>query len=511
MHTEDQRFLHEDLERLEEAIATRYLHSTTNLKDERVTDHEISDFLDRIETQSTRLRTLYNEAQEARAAEVQRIGTGDTMETFMQEYRSLKDYHKRYPGAPVENLDKAYQRRPPGESGAVVERVRRMFTGEESLGRYFDLIGHHEAYLNLPTVRGGRRLTYLQYVDTFDQFPNYPLKRAEKLSDEYFAYLNNLLSYLQTFYQNVKPLENYIKLTQAWDREFEADWSAQKVPGWGKETEENGDTTMHDGPETQGTGEGWWCADCAKDFKNENTYKSHLTGKKHKQNAKARVEQPTTNGTTNGTVNGATSAARTFRVDKQREVASRENLIHHLAASMSTERQATKTNIERRAGMTERERQQEIDQLMSEDAPLPGEADGDPGDDSDDDRIHNPLKLPLSWDGKPIPFWLYKLHGLGVEYACEICGGFVYQGRRAYEKHFGEPRHTYGLKCLGITNGALFREISDIGEAVKLQEKLSKEKKDEKKELRNVEEMEDKSGNVMPKTVFEDLKKQGLV
>ena len=30
----------------------------------------------------------------------------------------------------------------------------------------------------------------------------------------------------------------------------------------------------------------------------------------------------------------------------------------------------------------------------------------------EDDFIYNPLKLPMGWDGKPIPYWLYKLHGL---------------------------------------------------------------------------------------------------
>jgi len=44
--------------------------------------------------------------------------------------------------------------------------------------------------------------------------------------------------------------------------------------------------------------------------------------------------------------------------------------------------------------------------------------------DSDDDKpIYNPKNVPLGWDGKPIPYWLYKLHGLGIEYKCEICGG----------------------------------------------------------------------------------------
>lgn len=44
--------------------------------------------------------------------------------------------------------------------------------------------------------------------------------------------------------------------------------------------------------------------------------------------------------------------------------------------------------------------------------------------------IYNPLNLPLGWDGKPIPYWLYKLHGLGVEFKCEICGDYSYKGRR---------------------------------------------------------------------------------
>lgn len=31
----------------------------------------------------------------------------------------------------------------------------------------------------------------------------------------------------------------------------------------------------------------------------------------------------------------------------------------------------------------------------------------------EEQQIYNPLKLPMGWDGKPIPYWLYKLHGLG--------------------------------------------------------------------------------------------------
>ena len=41
------------------------------------------------------------------------------------------------------------------------------------------------------------------------------------------------------------------------------------------------------------------------------------------------------------------------------------------------------------------------------------EAEAAPSDsDEEDEFVYNPLKLPLGYDGKPIPFWLYKLHGL---------------------------------------------------------------------------------------------------
>lgn len=33
-------------------------------------------------------------------------------------------------------------------------------------------------------------------------------------------------------------------------------------------------------------------------------------------------------------------------------------------------------------------------------------------DEEGEKPIYNPLNLPLGWDGKPIPYWLYKLYGL---------------------------------------------------------------------------------------------------
>ena len=60
---------------------------------------------------------------------------------------------------------------------------------------------------------------------------------------------------------------------------------------------------------------------------------------------------------------------------------------------------------------------------------------------------------------KPIPYWLYKLHGLNLEFTCEICGNYSYWGRRAYERHFKEFRHQHGMRCLNIPNTKAFAEV----------------------------------------------------
>jgi splicing factor 3A subunit 3 len=182
---------------------------------------------------------------------------------------------------------------------------------------------------------------------------------------------------------------------------------------------------------------------------------------------------------------------------------------------MQTERSDTRANVERKQGMTDKERQQELAALYAETLDLqsadPSAAANDDEEQDEDGKVYNPLKLPLGWDDKPIPFWLYKLHGLGVEFPCEICGNYVYMGRRAFDKHFGEARHLYGLKRLGITNSSMFRDVTGIEEATELWRKLQVDKKQESTASDQVVQMEDGEGNVMPEKVYYDLQKQGLL
>lgn len=77
----------------------------------------------------------------------------------------------------------------------------------------------------------------------------------------------------------------------------------------------------------------------------------------------------------------------------------------------------TKGKVERKQAQTLEELQEEL--LEQEREIVEGNE-----SDEDDEYIYNPLKLPLGWDGKPIPYWLYKLHGLNQEFKCEICGNY---------------------------------------------------------------------------------------
>lgn len=413
----------------------------------------------------------------------------------------IKEFHRRYPNEPVENLERAYKRKVPGEGELATTEVDNMFTGEEAFGRFLDLTTSHEEYLNLAGVK---RVSYLQYLNMFDSFvpPANPIKRTDKTTDQYFKYVGRLAEYLEGFLRRTRPLEDLDSLFNSFDQDFERVWEVDAVPGWSNDAKSSGPAA----PMTEGTGEGIWCPDCEKEFKNDNVYKSHLSGKKHIKATEARKATGTTNGSSNGDANGHPNnrGSTALRV-KERAIAEREYRVHRLVTSLDTVRNDTRVNVERKQGMTERERQMELDAFFAEStetASRPGGGADDESDSEGDEKIYNPLKLPLAWDGKPIPYWLYKLHGLGVEFPCEICGNFVYMGRRAFDKHFNEARHIYGLKCLGITTTTLFREITGIEDALKLWDKIQRDRKREKSGGENVVQMEDADGNVMPEKVY---------
>jgi splicing factor 3A subunit 3 len=402
MVLEEQRLLHEDLERLEQAIADRvlddpkhvsepiYLSSlnkwliSSQIRDRLNRDHQIANFLERIEDQSKRLLSIYKDGDKARDQEIQSISTGDPFEEFYKQYSEMREFHKRYPNEPVENLERAYKRKVNVEGEPVVAmEIDGMFSGEEGFGRFFDLTTLHEQYLNLPGIKGARRLTYLQYLDAFDKFSN--IKHSHKMTEEYFQFLGALMSYLESFIRKIRPLEDLEKLFRTFDQEFEKAWELGEVAGWTQDT--NGDG------KSQGPGEGIWCDDCEKEFKNPNVYQHHLTQKKHLRAVEAKKSSTST-------TNGASAAGRdSIQRLKEKAIAEREFRIQKLGAAMQIERSDTKVNVERRQGMTERERAQELENLMTEQDNYNVATNNDGESDSDGEEDIQPLKT-AAWMGR---------------------------------------------------------------------------------------------------------------
>jgi hypothetical protein len=76
---------------------------------------------------------------------------------------------------------------------------------------------------------------------------------------------------------------------------------------------------------------------------------------------------------------------------------------------------STRKHCEKQQSRTAEEKEAEI--MEEEFGLLPDVPEEVAGKDDDDDApIYNPLNIPLGWDGKPIPYWLYKknVEGLSI-------------------------------------------------------------------------------------------------
>ncbi len=135
------------------------------------------------------------------------------------------------------------------------------------------------------------------------------------------------------------------------------------------------------------------------------------------------------------------------------------------------------------------------------------------GDEDEEDQgfVKQIRNYPVGWDGEPIPYWLYRLHGLGVEYKCEICGNTSYWGRRAFEKHFEDFKHQTGLKLLNIPNTPHFFDVTRIKDAQELHRKVQAEERANKWDPEEMMEFEDDAGRVYDRKTYELLKKQGVI
>uniref|UniRef100_A0A8C1UTP1 Splicing factor 3a, subunit 3 n=1 Tax=Cyprinus carpio TaxID=7962 RepID=A0A8C1UTP1_CYPCA len=496
---EQQRRYHEEKERLMDAETKEMLTKKTTLRDQINSDHRVRAMLDRYMEVSANLRDLYEDKDGMRKDELNAISGPNEFAEFYNRLKLIKEFHRKHPNeicvpmsVEFEELMKAKDN-PSEEAQNLVE-----FTDEEGYGRYLDL---HDCYLKYTNLKGVEKLEYVSYLSTFDQL--FDISKDRK-NAEYKKYLEMLLEYLQEYTERVKPLLDQNELYGKILAEFEKKWESGMFPGWPKETSS---ALTHAGAHLDLSAFSSWeeLASLGLD-----RLKSALMalGLKCGGTLEERAQRLfSTKGKSLEALDPSLFAknpkAKGPKKDSERnkESAFLEAQIYEYVEILGEQRQLTHENVQRKQARTGEERDEEDEEQPSESE----------SEDEDNEIIYNPKNLPLGWDGKPIPYWLYKLHGLNINYNCEICGNYTYRGPKAFQRHFAEWRHAHGMRCLGIPNTAHFANVTQIEDAVSLWSKLKSQKALERWQPDTEEEYEDSSGNVVNKKTYEDLKRQGLL
>lgn len=393
------------------------------------------------------------------------------------------------------------------------------FSGEERFGKYVDLHALYARFLNIPALkwcvwcqvavvlaasgcltsrlfvsrctrqivklsksaRGSRRsrkdtkaatngqetedaaphVDYFTFLANVSDFSAIPAQEKTR-STEFQQYVQDLKAYLLDFYRRTQPLVDLDDVIAETTAKFDKDWALNQVSGWETShaitngSSDAGDSSSSSTPD-------FFCKYCDKQFSSAGTYNGHLNGKKHKAAAAAGAAAATANASEQGAGN---TTKTTEAKERRRALAFDEVLIRRMCELLTEVIHATISYLELKQTRTHEELLAEIaeeEEGSFSDVDVENEnADGD----DEDQPFYNPLNLPLGWDGKPIPYWLYKLHGLGVEFKCEICGNHSYWGRRAFDRHFQEWRHAFGMRCLRIPNTKHFHDITLMRDAI---------------------------------------------
>lgn len=267
-------------------------------------------------------------------------GSSDFSE-FYERLKVIKEHHRKYPHEPVESAESEFiynQQKKEEEDyegkllmvikvnsiHIITVELEKLFSGEESLGRYLDLNTLHAQYINL---KGVKKLDYLQYLSEFDDFQTcYP--KSIKSTEEYKTYLQDLYDYLYSFTRRARPLFNVSELEQKTQDEFNKDWEQGQVTGWEDSVNEQ---------------QGLYCQACQKAFTKQTVFDAHLTGKKH---IKAQKKLEEEGGQSNDTP----------KESKRKAIAYKERIITKLVEALGEFREETKSNVERKQALTDKER-----------------------------------------------------------------------------------------------------------------------------------------------------------
>ena len=378
--------------------------------------------------------------------------------------------------------------------------LKTLFTNEENFGKCLDLHELYHEYINIPNIfniennnKNGNKFSinenmnkiakfdYLNYLKNLDNFKHISLN--VKKNEEYIKYIKHLTQYLKSFFVKIYPLVNFNEIQDIIDSKFEDDQENLENKSLELNEEEKKKTEL-------------FCNICNKSFAKQTLMEAHMKSKKHLK----KLNFSKNNNTNNNINNPINKEKNKIEEDILRDINYYEYQIFRYKDILQNIIDNTISQIRKKQTMTKEELEQ--DRL--------NEISIKKSEKEDKKKIFNPKNIPMDWDGKPLPYWLYKVHGLGVEHKCEICGGASYWGRRAFEHHFQEWRHAYGMKCLRLPNTLQFKNITKIEDALKLHHKLIEDKNKTEFNPDIEEQYEDENGNVYNKKMMMDLKKQGL-
>lgn len=493
MNLEEQRQAFEDVECYERMIIAA-LEKKPKAHRERVKQgHRVSILLDKVAERSEVGLTLSADPDGSRKAEIQAIQGNAVFSSFYDRLRDLREYHRRFPHIQVQNQ--------PDESADDLQ-PKVQFSGEEMYGKYLDLHQFYEKSCNMPQLE---RMEYIQYLRCFSEFGKIDSSKKNKA---YLGYVTEMRKYLVGFYKRTQPLVDLDDILKETLEDFNKKWDTEY-----KNKAESGALDLDsftDTKQLEALGlERLKMALMARNLKCGGTLPQRaarlfsIRGLPEDKIPKKLLAK----GLKSSSASTSDSATTAVVHGLAYQCAEAECVVEKLCELLAEVIDNTQAQVEKKQTRTieELEAEQEEEEAGVDDVPMEEE-------DSDDETpFYNPLNLPLGWDGKPIPYWLYKLHGLGVEYKCEICGNYSYWGRRAFDRHFQEWRHAHGMRCLKIPNTKHFHDITLIEDAINLYEKLKDTLETDEWDPGQEEEFEDSEGNVLKKRVFEDLARQGLL
>jgi splicing factor 3A subunit 3 len=450
---EKTRAAHEDIELFDRAAAFALMEDPRNHRDNMNQVHWMNTFSEKICDRYDYLHKVYEDVDGSRKREKEDMGGQgqQIFSTFYEQLRDIKEFHRKSPHLTIE--------RPEAEQILNgLGTCEALFSGEESYGRYLDLHPFFQQFVNL---KGIERTDYIEYLERFSSFPD----RESVKNKEYFEYVESLCNYLIRFVERTQPMFDIKSKIEEFEKEFHNQWDNQTFLPVGycdidREREESG----------------LWCKESQKQFTNKTIYENHIKAKSF-------------------------SKSKKWYESTFKNICLLETKVEKLAAFLEESIEATKVHVQVKFS-------RRIDEGVSDE----DEDDKVDSDSSEEEEVKmEKANYPVGWDGNPIPFWLYKLHGLGIEYKCEICGNMSYWGPRAFDRHFQEWRHSHGMKCLRLENTKEFHHVTKIQDALELDKRLKELKEKDKWKGDEMEECEDYDGNIMNRKTFQDLRAQGLI